>query len=629
MATLTYGKLLLVLTLATLNGCGGGGGGGSDPGTGNPGAIHQPGAPINPGLTGKLYLDGPTDYLELEMNTGIVTALRSSQTLHSSSVDGTLFVTSESLDDDTTDLIFMGRDGRTLSRFNFNGDLNGPRLSADGTLVATEWKPSFESGLKKSLLVIDRNGSIVASYKTDEISLASWAWLPDNTLVVSADKAIYHLAPATNNPAQQIQSFPEFTPFYLAASPDGRQLAFSMGNADLLENHVYVMNIDGTGLRQLTTSSLNEDAPAWSPDGTRIAIRQGIAYSALGAGIPSGGCPEVYIVPSDATNVTVGPAVAPPGVALRMLEDGTARGVCAFSGLAWRNTITPVSQMGTAIAGGGLNAGLEGRMFFEHPDPQMLDLVSGTLTTLPMRKGFNIFPSWDGNEIAYEAQDVTSGSYDNDEIVVQTLEGKVTADFELPQFTQGTPRLSPDNTLIAVEWHSIDLGDPGGINVVTVFDRNGNVKVRHSGYDHWSWMPDGRLALTAGDGLFLTDHDLQHPVATAHFGDGIGHFDISPDGTQVAFGMVGHAWTAHLDGSGLKQLTQSPTGEYGPVWAPDGKTLAVIADDDCPQVFFVPADGERVPIANPSLATSAVALREIEDGAERQSVCAFSVMAWR
>ena len=61
---------------------------------------------------------------------------------------------------------------------------------------------------------------------------------------------------------------------YPTVSPDGRQVAFRAG--DLVEangdEELYVMNADGTDVRQLTHNSDFDSAPAWSPDGTRIAF---------------------------------------------------------------------------------------------------------------------------------------------------------------------------------------------------------------------------------------------------------------------------------------------------------------------------------------------------------------------
>src|SRR6187431_248232 len=57
-----------------------------------------------------------------------------------------------------------------------------------------------------------------------------------------------------------------------AWSPDGRKLAFVSrrdGNAE-----VYVMNADGSGLRNVTGTPSDDLDPAWSPDGRAIAFVQ-------------------------------------------------------------------------------------------------------------------------------------------------------------------------------------------------------------------------------------------------------------------------------------------------------------------------------------------------------------------
>jgi len=53
-------------------------------------------------------------------------------------------------------------------------------------------------------------------------------------------------------------------------SPDGSSLAFA-GATDAGYD-IYVMNPDGTGVRQVTDMAGNENDPAWSPDGSKIAF---------------------------------------------------------------------------------------------------------------------------------------------------------------------------------------------------------------------------------------------------------------------------------------------------------------------------------------------------------------------
>ena len=48
-----------------------------------------------------------------------------------------------------------------------------------------------------------------------------------------------------------LADFPGDRPDFLAVSPDGNQLAFDLGDPFVTENHVFVMSMDGSGLRQL------------------------------------------------------------------------------------------------------------------------------------------------------------------------------------------------------------------------------------------------------------------------------------------------------------------------------------------------------------------------------------------
>jgi dipeptidyl aminopeptidase/acylaminoacyl peptidase len=133
---------------------------------------------------------------------------------------------------------------------------------------------------------------------------------------------------------QVIATFPEDYPASLAVSPDGSKIAFTVGDPGNLTDHVWVMNADGSGQRQLTASTLNETSPAWSPDGSTIAVRQGVTSWA--GGPTPGLCPTVYLVPADATNAALPEENPAPAYRLLMMEDGKARNVCAFSHMDWR-----------------------------------------------------------------------------------------------------------------------------------------------------------------------------------------------------------------------------------------------------------------------------------------------------
>jgi len=82
----------------------------------------------------------------------------------------------------------------------------------------------------------------------------------------------------TNNPAEDAES---------DLSPDGSKIAFA-SDREKPNFHIYVVNVDGSGLVKLTSETGGDLSPRWSPDGKRIA------FSRVGA---------IYVMDSDGTNV--------------------------------------------------------------------------------------------------------------------------------------------------------------------------------------------------------------------------------------------------------------------------------------------------------------------------------------
>ncbi len=74
-----------------------------------------------------------------------------------------------------------------------------------------------------------------------------------------------------------------------AWSPDGRRIAFQ--SFDGLQEDIYVMNADGSGITRLTDSGADDMSPTWSPDGSQIAF---ISYR--------DGNPRIYLMNADGTD---------------------------------------------------------------------------------------------------------------------------------------------------------------------------------------------------------------------------------------------------------------------------------------------------------------------------------------
>jgi TolB protein len=75
-----------------------------------------------------------------------------------------------------------------------------------------------------------------------------------------------------------------------AWSPDGRRIAFT-SDRDGGTTGIYLMNADGSGLERLTRNlrTVDDLSPTWSPDGRRIAFVR----------TRRGGSPEIYVMDAD------------------------------------------------------------------------------------------------------------------------------------------------------------------------------------------------------------------------------------------------------------------------------------------------------------------------------------------
>ena len=190
-----------------------------------------------------------------------------------------------------------------------------PAWSPDGRRLA--FKTAQAGSNQLAVINADGTGETLLT-RTFRFSEGQPAWSPDatkllyrrtpeNPLVQNGDTWALDVKASAEHPAA-----PETQPVllrtgderYPSYSPDGTQIAFR-GDLDLVEpsgdEEIYVMNADGTNVRQLTSNGDFDSAPSWSPDGQRILFERAPA----GTFTPGTEAQEkdIYVMRADGTHV--------------------------------------------------------------------------------------------------------------------------------------------------------------------------------------------------------------------------------------------------------------------------------------------------------------------------------------
>ncbi len=126
------------------------------------------------------------------------------------------------------------------------------------------------------VFVMDEEGSHHRAVSNSLYDKSSLSWYPDgkHLLINGIQGKLAKLSVATGE--EDIIKLPVSGFFDAVLSPDGKRIAFSYGTADNQDgNHIWVVNSDGSKLKQLTHMQWLQHEPRWSPDGLWIYFLSG------------------------------------------------------------------------------------------------------------------------------------------------------------------------------------------------------------------------------------------------------------------------------------------------------------------------------------------------------------------
>ena len=429
------------------------------------------------------------------------------------------------------------------------------------------------------------------------------------------------LAPQANEPQFSLS----------AAQSLSGTIAFH-SNRDGNDFEIYLMNADGSGVRQLTHNTDQEFDPIWSPNGRQIAFGRIAAAGAQVVVINADGSGERVLVDDgfpgawspDGKQIAFGRN----GEVFVINVDGSGETQLTHSNAG--DSPTAWSPDGKQIAFQGFRSGNLDIYVMNTDGSHVIQLTNDPATDFGDRAGW----SPDGRRFVFSS---TRDGGDID-IFVMNADGTGVSELTHNDFVaDDDPVWSPDGKHIA--FHSTRDGGDEDIFVMNT-DGTGVIQLTNN-----STLPDGtpifdavpvwtaatleqiagRRCLPPPAGLkswWPGDGDVGDLIAGNH---GIGTFNVyamtqrgaaqtqltdapgysarpnwSHDGRRITFTACRptdfscEIYVMNADGSGQTKLTNDFSADYMSVWSPDDQRIAFVSErDGSPQVYVMNADGSN------------------------------------
>ncbi len=359
-------------------------------------------------------------------------------------------------------------------------------------------------------------------------------------------------------------------------SPDGNQLVFFAADWPAVEQDIYTVNADGSNLQNITnTPYVVDEDPLWSPDGSKIIFQS-----------DRDGNFEIYVMNPDGSQ--------PQNLTQHRGPD------------YWPDWFMPHERQ---IAFVSDHAGKPQIYLMPSPGAQAQEGIGvNDLQLLTDSRYENYYPAWspDGRQIAY----YTHLSMQSWAIMIMDADGSnphhLTAS-EGETICSFGPVWSPDGGKIAFtvepnprptcEMKSTEIAviniDGSGFNILTQNDANDLVS---------SWTPDGaQLVFTSDrDGqnqIYVMNADGSDPRRLTELDSANSMPALSPDGRFIAFVSKrsgnDEIYLMDADGSNPRRLTDNPASDWQPSWSPDSSQIVFISRSLSSgfEIFVINADG--------------------------------------
>ena len=173
-------------------------------------------------------------------------------------------------DESNLEICTINSDGTEHRNLTNSANINEfyPTWSPDRTQIVF----MGSDGGAASLYVINSDGGNVTSLKKDYWARTRPTWSPDGMKIAYGGVDGFYIFDLRTKVEKNVRIYARHLIRDMAWSPDGHRIAFS----SLDQRQIYVINVEGTNLRELTSESdiphSHNRSPTWSPDGQQIAF---------------------------------------------------------------------------------------------------------------------------------------------------------------------------------------------------------------------------------------------------------------------------------------------------------------------------------------------------------------------